>query len=335
MEELYDFISRLPKAELHLHLGGSLEPELMFEKAKKNGVKIPFRNPEEARKAYVFKDLKSFLDLYDLAVSVLLDERDFYDLAYAYFKKASSQNVKRAEIFFDPQIQAKNGVDFDTLIKGLKKASDKAGEDFGLSVGLIMCFIRSMSESSAMETLEQALQYRSWITGVCLAGKELENPPSKFERVFMKAKDEGFYSVVHAGEEAPADYIWEAIRLLKADRIDHGYNMFQDQKLVNYVREKGIPVTMCPLASVGVGYFDDVSKVPVKRALDLGIKVSVHSDDPAFFGGYINENYYAVAESQKLSREEIRKIAMNSIDSSFINEKEKMKLKEEIEKLDR
>ncbi|MGC9146110.1 MAG: adenosine deaminase [Nitrososphaeria archaeon] len=326
MDELYDFIARLPKAELHLHLGGTLEPEMMLEKAKKNGIKLPYKSTEDARNAYRFKDLQSFLNLYDIGVSVLRDEQDFFDLAYAYFKKAASQNVRRAEVFFDPQIHTKNGIDFNTLIRGLKRASERAKEDLDLSVGLIMCFIRSMSQGSAEETLEQALQYRSWITGVCLAGKELGNRPSKFTKVFRRAKDEGFYIAVHAGEEASADYIWEAIKELKTDRIDHGYHMFEDPDLVDYIKNNRIPVTMCPLASVGVGYFKDILEVPVKRALDHGLLVSVHSDDPAYFGGYINENYYAVARSQKLSSEEIRALVRNSFESSFLDEKEKAEL---------
>ncbi len=325
MDEVFRFISSLPKAELHLHLGGTLEPEMVFEKAKKNGIKLPFKDIEELKKAYSFKDLQAFLDLYDINISVLRDEEDFFDLAYAYFKRASAQNVKRAEVFFDPQLHARYGVDFSVLINGLIKASMKAEEELGLSVGLIMCFIRSMSERSAEETLESAIQHKNKIIGVCLAGKELGNPPSKFKNVLKRAKEEGFYIAVHAGEEAPAEFIWDAIKV-QADRIDHGYHMFEDQGLVNYIIKKGIPVTMCPLSSVGVGYFKDVSEVPVKRALDLGIKVSVHSDDPAYFGGYINENYYAVASQQGLSKEEIKNLAINSIESSFMSSSEKEKL---------
>ncbi|MFP3133565.1 MAG: adenosine deaminase, partial [Nitrososphaeria archaeon] len=221
---LSDFISKLPKAELHLHLEGTLEPEMMLEKAKKNGIKLPYKSIEDVKSAYKFKDLQSFLDIYYLGVSSLVDEQDFYDLAYAYFKKAASQNVVRAEVFFDPQAHTRRGVDFSTVIKGIHKAALKAEEDFGISIGIIMSFLRDMPVSSAEETLEQALQYKSWIIGVGLDSKELGNPPSKFEKVFKRARDEGFIAVAHAGEEAPAEYVWEAIKLLKVSRIDHGYH---------------------------------------------------------------------------------------------------------------
>ena len=320
---LSDFISKLPKAELHLHLEGTLEPEMMLEKAKKNGIKLPYKSIEDARNAYRFKDLQSFLDLYYLGVSSLIDEQDFFDLAYAYFKKAASQNVKRAEVFFDPQAHTRRGVDFGTVIKGIHRAAVKVEDDFGISAGIIMSFLRDMSVSSAEETLEQALQYRSWIMGVGLDSKELGNPPSKFENVFKRARDEGFIPVAHAGEEAPAEYVWEAIRSLKVARIDHGYHMFEDQSLVSYVVQNRIPVTMCPLASVAVEYFKDIKDVPVKKALDLGIIVSINSDDPAYFGGYINENYAAAAEALNLTFSEIKKIAKNSFLSSFWSGKEK------------
>ena len=320
---LSDFISKLPKAELHLHLEGTLEPEMMLEKAKKNGVKLPYKSIEDVKNAYKFKDLQSFLDLYYLGVSSLVDEQDFYDLAYAYFKKAASQNVVRAEVFFDPQAHTRRGVDFSTVIKGIHKAALKAEEDFGISTGIIMSFLRDMPVSSAEETLEQALQYKSWIIGVGLDSKELGNPPSKFEKVFKRARDEGFIAVAHAGEEAPAEYVWEAIKLLKVSRIDHGYHMFEDQSLVNYVVQNKIPVTMCPLASVAVEYFKDIKEVPVKKAIDLGIIVSINSDDPAYFGGYINENYEAIAEALNLNFSEIKQIAKNSFLSSFWSSKEK------------
>ncbi len=315
--EVLEFISKLPKAELHLHLEGTLEPEMMLEKAKKNGIKLPYSSIEDVRKAYRFKDLQSFLDLYYLGVSSLVDEQDFFDLAYAYFKKASSQNVKRAEVFFDPQAHTRRGIDFGTVIKGIHRAAEKAEDELKISVGIIMSFLRDMPENSAEETLEQALQYKKWIIGVGLDSKELGNPPSKFENVFRRAREEGFIAVAHAGEEAPAEYIWEAIKLLKVSRIDHGYHMFEDENLVNFVASNKIPVTMCPLASVSVEYFKNINEVPVRKALNRGIIVSVNSDDPAYFGGYINENYSAVAEALNLSVPEIISIAKNSFISSF------------------
>jgi len=330
--KLEEFISKLPKAELHLHLEGTLEPEMMLEKAKKNGIKLPYKSIEDARNAYRFKDLQSFLDLYYLGVSSLVDEQDFFDLAYAYFKKAASQNVKRAEVFFDPQAHTRREVDFSTIIKGIHKAAVKAEEDFGISTGIIMSFLRDMSVSSAEETLEQALQYKSWIIGVGLDSKELGNPPSKFEKVFKRARDEGFIAVAHAGEEAPAEYVWEAIKLLKVSRIDHGYHMFEDENLVNYIVENKIPVTMCPLASLGVEYFKDIKEVPIKESLKRGIIVSINSDDPAYFGGYINENYEAIAKALSLDYTEIKQIAKNSILSSFWNDKEKVKYIERVDK---
>ena len=320
-----EFISKLPKAELHLHLEGTLEPEMMLEKAKKNGVKLPYNSIEDVKKAYRFKDLQSFLDLYYLGVSSLVDEDDFFDLAYAYFKKASSQNVKRAEVFFDPQAHTRRGIDFSTVIKGIYKAAKKAEDELNVSVGIIMSFLRDMPESSAEETLEQALQYKSWIMGVGLDSKELGNPPSKFERVFKRAREEGFIAVAHAGEEGPAEYVWEAIKLLKVSRIDHGYHLFEDENLVNYVAKNKIPITMCPLASVSVEYFKDIKDMPIKKALNNGIIVSINSDDPAYFGGYINENYNAVSKSFEISYSEIKNIIKNSFISSFWDDKNKRK----------
>jgi len=327
-----EFISKLPKAELHLHLEGTLEPEMMLEKAKKNNVKLPYKTIHDVRKAYYFKDLQSFLDLYYLGVSSLVDEQDFFDLAYAYFKKAASQKVVRAEVFFDPQAHTRRGIDFSTVIKGIHRAAVKAEEDFGMSIGIIMSFLRDLPESSAEETLEQAIQYKSWIIGVGLDSKELGNLPSKFERVFKKARDEGFIAVAHAGEEAHAEYVWEAIKLLKVSRIDHGYHMFEDENLVNYIVENKIPVTMCPLASLGVEYFKDIKEVPIKESLKRGIIVSINSDDPAYFGGYINENYEAIAKALSLDYTEIKQIAKNSILSSFWNDKEKVKYIERVDK---
>lgn len=326
-------LERVPKAELHVHIEGTLEPEMMLSKASKNGIKFPYRTIDEVKMAYKFSDLQSFLDLYYLGVSSIVERKDFYDLAMAYFKKAASQNVKRAEVFFDPQAHTRRGVDFSTVINGLHDAVVDAQERYGISIGLIMCFLRDLPEESAMRTLEEALQYRKWILGVGLDSKELGNPPEKFERVFKRARDEGFIAVAHAGEEAPAGYVWGAIRALKVARIDHGYHMFEDAKLVNYVAANKIPVTMCPLASIGVNYFKRVKDMPIIEAMKSGILISINSDDPAYFGGYINENYLAVQNEFQLSDEKIKAIAKSSIESSFMDEKGKQKIIEEINNL--
>jgi len=330
---LSDFISKLPKAELHLHLEGTLEPEMMLEKAKKNGVKLPYKSIEDVKNAYKFKDLQSFLDLYYLGVSSLVDEQDFYDLAYAYFKKAASQNVVRAEVFFDPQAHTRRGVDFSTVIKGIHKAALKAEEDFGISIGIIMSFLRDMPVSSAEETLEQALQYKSWIIGVGLDSKELGNPPSKFEKVFKRARDEGFIAVAHAGEEAPAEYVWEAIKLLKVSRIDHGYHILDDPILTEKVAQEKIPLTTCPLSALKLNHIVPLEKFPVKTMMKLGMIPTINSDDPAYFGGYINENYYETAKALKLSAEDLVILAKHSIMASYISNEKKVDLYNNIDRI--
>ena len=330
-DPLYELISKLPKAELHLHLEGTLEPEMMLEKAKKNGVKLPYGGIEDVRRAYRFRDLQSFLDLYYLGVSSLVDEQDFFDLAYAYFKRAASQNVRRAEVFFDPQAHTRRGIDFGTVIKGIHKAAVKAEEELGISVGLIMCFLRDMPESSAMETLEQALQYRSWILGVGLDSKELGNPPSKFERVFRRARDEGFIAVAHAGEEAPAEYVWEAVKLLRVARIDHGYHILDDPILTNKVIQDKIPLTTCPLSALKLNHITPLNRFPVKIMLKLGMVPTINSDDPAYFGGYINENFYETAKAIGLTYEDIAVLAKNSIIASFLPYYRKIDLLNEID----
>ncbi len=324
--DLIEFISKLPKAELHLHLEGTLEPEMMLEKAKKNGVNLPYSNIEDVKKAYRFKDLQSFLDLYYLGVSSLIDEDDFFDLAYAYFKKASSQNVKRAEVFFDPQAHTRRGIDFSTVIKGIYKATKKAEDELGLSVGIIMSFLRDMPESSAEETLEQALQYKKWIIGVGLDSKELGNPPSKFERVFKRARDEGFIAVAHAGEEGPAEYVWEAIKLLKVSRIDHGYHILDDPTLTEKVIQEKIPLTTCPLSALKLNHITPLDKFPIKTMMRLGMIPTVNSDDPAYFGGYLNENYYQIAKALKLSASDLATLAKYSIIASYMQYDKKVDL---------
>lgn len=330
-DSISSLVASLPKAELHVHLEGTLEPEMMLEKARKNGVRLPYRDIEDVKRAYRFKDLQSFLDLYYLGVSSLVDEQDFFDLAYAYFKRAASQNVKRTEAFFDPQAHTRRGIDIGTVIKGIHRAAVKAQDELGLSVGLIMCFLRDMPEESAVETLEAASQYRDWIIGVGLDSKELGNPPSKFKRAFRLAGEMGLHRVAHAGEEAPASYVWEAIRDLGVERIDHGYHIFEDQVLVKKVSDESIPLTTCPLSALKLNHIVPLESFPLKAMLSHGIVATINSDDPAYFGGYLNENYVGVARAIGLSADNIVTLAKNSIKASFIPYNEKRALYEAID----
>jgi adenosine deaminase len=316
-------VRRLPKSELHLHIEGTLEPELMLELARRNGVKIPYVSAEEARAAYDFTDLQSFLDIYYGAMSTLIEERDFYDLIMAYMKKASSQGVVHAEIFFDPQAHTKRGVPFKTVVSGLHRGLEDAASNLGITSSLIMCFLRDLSPESAMLTLDEALKYKNWIKSVGLDSKELGNPPRKFAEVYAKAKNEGFMAVAHAGEEAPAEYVWEALSVLKIARIDHGYHMFEDAALVDKIVRERIPVTMCPLASIGVEYFKSVAEMPIRKALDLGMVACINSDDPAYFKGYIAENFDAVIDAMPLDEKDIVMLAKNSFEASFLSEAER------------
>ncbi|HKT22671.1 MAG TPA: adenosine deaminase [Nitrososphaerales archaeon] len=311
---------RLPKAELHLHIEGTLEPELMLSLAGRNGVKVPYASPEEAKAAYNFTDLQSFLNIYYGAMKTLVEERDFYDLTMAYVKKARSEGVVHAEIFFDPQAHTSRGVPFDRVVKGIHRALDDARSNFGLSSSLIMCFLRDLAAESATETLEQALSYKGWIKTVGMDSKELGNPPGKFAEVYAKARAEGFMAVAHAGEEAPPGYVWEALDSLKISRIDHGYHMFEDPTLVGRVVRERIPVTFCPLASIGVEYFRSVAEMPVKRALELGMVACINSDDPAYFKGYIAENLDAVINAFDLGEKDVLQLLKNSFEGSFLDQ---------------
>ncbi len=310
----------LPKSELHLHVEGTLEPEMMLSFSRRNGVKTPYATPEEARAAYNFTDLQSFLDIYYGAMKTLIEERDFYDLTMAYVKRAKSEGVVHAEIFFDPQAHTSRGVPFDAVVKGIHRALEDARGNLGFSSSLIMCFLRDMSSESAMETLEQALKHKAWIKSVGMDSKELGNPPGKFSAVYARAKAEGFMAVAHAGEEAPPEYVWEALDSLKISRIDHGYHMFEDPDLVRRVVSERIPVTFCPLASIGVEYFRSVAEMPVKKALDLGMVACINSDDPAYFKGYIAKNLDAVIEAFSLGEREILRLLRNSFEASFLEE---------------
>jgi adenosine deaminase len=316
---IYEF----PKTELHLHIEGTFEPELMFEIAQRNKTKLPYRTVDEVRRAYKFTDLQSFLDIYYNAMSVLLHEQDFYELTMAYLKRASSEGVRHAEIFFDPQAHTNRHVPFETIVNGISRALRDGLENMGMSSKLIMCFLRDLTADSAMSTLESALPYRDRIFAIGLDSKELGNPPKKFQEVFKKARDAGFISVAHAGEEAPPEYVWEALELLGVSRIDHGYHSLEDPKLVEKLVREQIPMTACPLASVGVSYFESMDKFPIKKMLDLGLLVMINSDDPAYFGGYVAENYKAVTSAVGLTEENILQLLKNSFKASFLDENAK------------
>jgi len=318
-----EFIEGIPKAELHLHIEGTFEPELMFEIAHRNNIPINFSSVDDLKNAYNFNNLQEFLDIYYAGASVLITEQDFYDLTWAYLTKVHEQNIVHTEIFFDPQTHTDRGVSFETVIQGIHNALEDGKEKLGISSHLIMCFLRHLDEESAFETLSQAMPYKKWITAVGLDSSELGNPPSKFEYVFSKAIDEGFITVAHAGEEGPADYIWEAINLLKVSRIDHGNRSLDDDQLIKFLSEKQIPLTICPLSNLELKVVDDLLNHPLLKLMDAGLMVTINSDDPAYFGGYMNENYCRISSALNLSKEHIKELAKNSFQSSFLPDDEK------------
>ena len=322
---LTDLITNIPKAELHLHIEGTFEPELLFAIAHRNNISIPFESVDALRAAYSFNNLQEFLNLYYQGADVLLHEQDFYDLTWAYFLKAKENNIIHSEIFFDPQTHTKRGVSFDAVINGIRKALVDAQDKLGISSRLIMCFLRDMSEESAFETLNQALPYRDWIIGVGLDSAEVGNPPSKFERVFAEARKLGLLTVAHAGEEGPAEYVREALNLLNITRIDHGNRCLDDDELLKVIVAKQIPLTVCPLSNLKLRVVMDMKDHPLKTMLKKGLMATVNSDDPAYFGGYINDNFIATAEAVGLEREHIITLVKNSFAASFISEEEKSK----------
>lgn len=323
MIDLKDFIQGIPKAELHLHIEGTFEPELMFEIAKRNNISIKYESIDDLKKAYSFNNLQDFLDIYYTGAKVLIHEKDFYDLTWAYLKKIHQQNVIHTEIFFDPQTHTDRGISFDTVINGIYSALKDGELKLGISFKLIMSFLRHLNEASAFKTLEQALNYRKWIFAVGLDSSEKGNPPSKFERVFTKAGEEGFLTTAHAGEEGPSEYIWEALKLLKVSRIDHGNRCLDDDVLTAYLALKQIPLTVCPLSNLELKVVADLKEHPLKKLLDSGLLVTVNSDDPAYFGGYINENYLCLLEALNLSQEQISLLVKNSITASWLSDYEK------------
>lgn len=327
---MLDFIQKLPKVELHLHIEGSLEPELMFKLAERNKIDIPYESVDEVRRAYEFTDLQSFLDIYYNGAKVLQTEQDFYDLTWAYFSKMHAQNVRHTEIFFDPQTHTGRDISFKTVITGIHKAQDDASEKFGISSQLIMCFLRHLSPGEAMQTLEQAEPFKDWIVAVGLDSSEKGRPPSLFEDVFVKARGQGYLTVAHAGEEGPAEYVWEALRLLKSMRIDHGVRSVEDPALLEYLIEKQIPLTVCPLSNIKLCVFPSMREHNIKQLLDMGVCVTINSDDPAYFGGYMNENFIAAQRDLDMTKEDLIKICLNTIDASFISDQEKDVLRKEL-----
>lgn len=312
--------SALPKAELHLHIEGTLEPEAAFAFAERNAVTMRYSSAEDLRRAYAFDDLQSFLDLYYECMNVLRTEADFEELALAYLRRAKTQNVRHAEIFFDPQAHLQRGVPFSTVIDGLWSALRVSERDFGISSCLIMCFLRDLPSRSAMQTLDLALPYQDRIVAVGLDSAERGNPPSKFTSVFERARAHGFLTVAHAGEEGPPEYVWEALEDLKVSRIDHGIRSLEDPRLVERLRRTRTPLTVCPLSNVRLKAVPSLEAHPLRQMLDEGLLATLNSDDPAYFGGYVGENYEQTAAALDLSDDQIIELARNSFEASFIDD---------------
>ena len=325
MEDIAKFIREVPKTELHLHIEGTLEPELMFDLAKRNGIKIPYSNVNEVKSAYNFSNLETFLNIYYEGSKVLINEKDFFDLTWSYAVKCREDNIVHTEIFFDPQAHLSRGVKFETVINGINKALLKANKEFGLTYKIIMCFLRHLDEKSAFKVLDQAIEHKDKIIAVGLDSSEKGNPPSKFKNVFKKAIKEGFLTVAHAGEEGPPEYIWEAINLLEVKRIDHGVQCLKDEKLTKELIKKQIPLTVCPLSNIKLCVFKDLKEHNLKKMLNEGLMVMVNSDDPAYFGGYLNDNLVESQAALNLSKNELKTLIINSFKSSFLSEEKKMK----------
>ena len=323
MSEIIEFIKKSPKAELHLHIEGTLEPELLFKLAKRNNVKIPFLNIEDVKSAYNFTNLESFLEIFYQGSNVLLKEQDFFDLTWAYVLKCKEDNIVHTEIFFDPQSHVNRGINFDLVINGIYKALQKAEKDFGLTSKIIMCFLRHLDEKDAFKILDQALVHKEKIFAVGLDSSEVGYPPSKFKRVFKKAIENGFLTVAHAGEEGPPEYIWEALNLLKVKRIDHGVQCLKDEKLVQKLTKDQIPLTVCPLSNIKLRVFNTLQDHNLKKMLNSGLLIMVNSDDPAYFGGYINQNLIECQKALNLSMDEVKTLIINSFKSSFLEETKK------------
>jgi adenine deaminase len=317
------FITGLPKAELHLHLEGSLEPELMFELARRNQIDIPFKSVEEVRAAYSFSNLQDFLDIYYQGASVLMVEQDFYDLTMAYLKRVAADACSHVEVFFDPQTHTDRGIDIGVVIGGISRALEDGEKTLGITSKLILCFLRHLDEAAAFATLAAAEPYLDKIFGVGLDSSEVGHPPSKFAEVFKAARAKGLHLFAHAGEEGPPDYVWEALDLLGIDRIDHGNRSLEDTALVSRIAKDGLTLTVCPLSNLSLCVVHDLKAHPLKKMLDLGLKATINSDDPAYFGGYLNTNWHAIAEALDLSKDDLVTLAKNSFAGSYLSDREK------------
>ena len=322
-DRLPELLRQMPKAELHIHIEGSLEPELIFALAKRNGVALPYASVDELREAYAFTNLQSFLDIYYAGASVLLQEQDFYDMARAYLLRAAADKVVRAEIFFDPQTHTARGVSMETVINGLHRACVDAEAELGLNASLILCFLRHLSEEEAFQTLEQALPLRDKFIGVGLDSGEVGNPPEKFARVFARCRVLGLHLVAHAGEEGPPEYIWTALDVLKVERIDHGVQAVKDAALMQRLANDRIALTVCPLSNLKLCVFPDLAQHNLRQLLDAGLVATINSDDPAYFGGYINDNFTQTFAAVGLDTQQAYTLARNSFESSFIDEEAK------------
>src|ERR1700730_1569812 len=316
-------ITRLPKCEMHIHIEGSLEPELMFALARRNDISLPYASVEALRQAYQFSNLQDFLDIYYQGMSVLITEQDFYDLTWSYLERARADNLVHVEMFFDPQGHTARGIEFSTVINGFHRAIVDARQALGVRASLIMCFLRHLDEADAEKTLDAALAFKDRIVGVGLDSSETGHPPSKFKRVFNRARDAGFFLSAHAGEEGPPSYVWEALDVLGVARIDHGNRSLEDETLVARLARDQVPLTMCPLSNLRLRVIDDLMHHPLRRMMDKGLIVTVNSDDPAYFGGYVNQNYLAVSKALGLRREEIATIVRNGIKASLMTMSEK------------
>jgi adenosine deaminase len=325
------FIEGLPKVELHLHIEGTLEPELMFALAKRNRITLPYSSIAAVRQAYNFSNLQSFLDIYYNGANVLQTEQDFYDLAWAYFTKAHAQHVRHTEIFFDPQTHTDRGISFKTVITGLHRAQEDACQNLNLSSQLIMCFLRHLSPQAARQTLDDAHPFKDWIIAVGLDSSEKGRPPELFEAVFKEAIAQGYLTVAHAGEEGPADYVWNALNRLNARRIDHGVRAMDDPELMEYLIKNQIPLTVCPLSNIKLCVFPSMKEHNIKQMLEMGVCVTINSDDPAYFGGYMNENFKAAQRDLEMTKEDLYQISSNAITAAFLDESAKLKLRDELD----
>lgn len=333
MRDADSLIDRLPKCELHIHIEGSLEPELMFALARRNGIRLPYPSVDALRQAYRFRNLQDFLDIYYQGMSVLVTEQDFYDLAFAYLQRARADNVRHVEMFFDPQGHTARGIAFATVVDGLNRAIVDAERELGVKASLIMCFLRHLDEADAEKTLDSALAFRDKIVGVGLDSSETGHPPSKFKHVFARARDAGFFLTAHAGEEGPPHYVWEALDVLGVGRIDHGNRSLEDAALVGRLARERIALTVCPLSNLRLRVVEDLSAHPLRRMLDKDLKVSINSDDPAYFGGYVNDNYRALSGALALGPDEIAAVVRNGIEASLMTRLEKNNVLAEVDRI--